>query len=502
MRAYQEEAGVGEFMEKAAEFFGQLVARLRSPEMKKLDHGEVEDFLEVEGRELDRLLFQAFLDELSDAEHRYDEVVGSDGLARTHVRKMERCLESKFGRVSVGRLGYSARSSSSLCPLDAVLNLPPDMYSQGVRRSVADQVAKGSYDEAVAEVATNTSAWVPKFSAEKLAREVSQDFNAFYAGRLNEPENSQDLLVLTMDAKGIVVRREDLRPETRKLAERESGRKRKKRLASGEKRNRKRMAQVAAVYTVAPHLRTAEQIMSSDDSQQRVPGPPIHNKRVWASVQQEPEQVIEDAFQEALSRDPLRRRSWVVLVDGAASQLRLIRTVAKRHQVKIRIVLDFAHVLEYLWKASYCFHRDGTQEAEDWVAERALRLLRGQAGQVAAGMGRSATLRGLRGKDRKPVDTCAKYLLKHKRYLRYEDCLARGFPIGTGVVEGACRHVVKDRMDVTGARWSLDGAEAVLRLRSLRSSGDFEAYWKFHTRVELRRNHLSRFRNLPLAVAA
>src|SRR5204862_4306916 len=104
---------------------------------------------------------------------------------------------------------------------------------------------------------------------------------------------------------------------------------------------------------------------------------------------------------------------------------------------------------------------------------------------------RSATRRGLTAEQRKAADTCAGYLLNHTAYLRYHEYLAAGLPIATGVIEGACRHLVKDRMDLTGARWSLDGAEAVLRLRALRTSGDFDAYWRFHEQQDYRRNHVA-----------
>ena len=115
--------------------------------------------------------------------------------------------------------------------------------------------------------------------------------------------------------------------------------------------------------------------------------------------------------------------------------------------------------------------------------------MNGKVSNVAAGMRRSATRRDLSQEARKPVDKCADYLLKNKQRFDYATALANGWPIATGIIEGACRHLVKDRMDVTGARWSLDGAEAVLRLRALRSSGDFEEYMKFHRRQEYQRNH-------------
>ena len=166
------------------------------------------------------------------------------------------------------------------------------------------------------------------------------------------------------------------------------------------------------------------------------------------------------------------------------------------------ITVDFIHVLEYRWKAAYCFHGSGTEAAERWVGERALRLLHGQSSNVAAGMRRSATRQGLSSKDRAAVDDCAEYRLKYRQYLRYDDNLRRGLPIATGVIEGACRHLVNDRMDITGARWGLPGAEAVLKLRSLRSSGDLDEYWEFHKARALERNHASRYVNAELPKAA
>ena len=258
--------------------------------------------------------------------------------------------------------------------------------------------------------------------------------------------------------------------------------------SKGEKRNRKRMATVASVYEVAPHLRTAEQIMGQDESSASK-RPRIQNKRVWASLRQTPAEVIEEMFAEAERRDPKHERTWLVLVDGQEAQQREVEAAIARHRTDVVVIQDFVHVLEYLWKAAYCFHADGTQEAETWVFERAHALLQSKVSDVAAGMRRSATRQGLSQEARAPIDKCAGYLLKNKERFDYAPALANGWPIATGIIEGACRHLVKDRMDLTGARWSLDGAEAVLRLRSLRASGDFEEYMAFHQRQERQRNY-------------
>ena len=126
------------------------------------------------------------------------------------------------------------------------------------------------------------------------------------------------------------------------------------------------------------------------------------------------------------------------------------------------------------------------------MSERLLLILQGKASQVAAGIRRSATLRKISKTERIPVDKCCGYLLKNKLHLQYHLYLKEGLPIATGVIEGACRHLIKDRMDVTGARWSLKGAEAIIKLRSLRSSKDFESYWQFHEKQEYIRNLICR----------
>lgn len=121
--------------------------------------------------------------------------------------------------------------------------------------------------------------------------------------------------------------------------------------------------------------------------------------------------------------------------------------------------------------------------------QRARMLLEGKATDTAAGMRRSATRRGLSKSERRPVEKCADYLLKNKERLEYGRALGEGWPIATGVIEGACRYLVKDRMQLSGARWSLEGAEAMLRVRSLHASGDLEAYMGFHIAQERQRNY-------------
>jgi hypothetical protein len=150
-------------------------------------------------------------------------------------------------------------------------------------------------------------------------------------------------------------------------------------------------------------------------------------------------------------------------------------------------VIDFIHVLEYLWKAAWCLHPAADPAAEDWVAVQAPAVLAGDSARAAAGITAQAEAAGLTAAQRHGTDACVRYLASKEEFLRYDQALAAGWPIATGVIEGACRHLIGDRLDITGARWGLDGAEAVLTLRAVISNGDFDEYWRFHLAREHQR---------------
>ncbi|MDB4444304.1 ISKra4 family transposase [bacterium] len=481
--------------DQARENFEHIVGYLDSEEASSMTHSELERELEKKGRELMRKLLQEHLDNRSPG--KCDQpVCGADGLERPRVRLQERKLETVFGTVSVERAGYGQDGVESLHPLDAELNLPDERYSLELRRRVAEEAAKNSFDETLESIDKNTGGHIPKRQIEELVTRAAQDFDAFYETRHSTAATGHgtgSVLVTSVDGKGVAMLTRDLREQTRKAAEARAH-KMGKRLSKGEKKNAKRMATVATVYTVAPFVRTPEDVIAEADcTLSRKPRPRPEQKRVWASLEKEPDQVIAEALAEAFHRDPTDEKTWVALVDGNKPQIRYLKRMAKKKGGHLTIIVDIVHVIEYLWSAGRVFHQKSGSELENWVRYRILEVLRGNAGLIAGGMRRSATRRGLSAKAREPVDICARYLLNNSPYLRYNRYLSNGLPIASGVIEGACRHLVKDRMDVTGARWSLTGAEAVLRLRALRSSRDFNEYWGFHEAREYARTHQTRY---------
>lgn len=497
---YPSEADQESLFQFADVLYASLKKRVASKDWVGLGEAELQRRLAPEGLELMRRLLQSHLTLRARARPTVA-VVGADGVERNHVRgNTHRPLVTIFGEVEAQREAYGQRGVPALHPVDADLNLPTDKYSHEVQRRIALDAAEMSFEVTMESLARNTAARVGKFQVEQLVYAAAGDFEAFYQLRSfveGTVAATGPMLILSVDQKGIVMRPEDLRDATRKLAEGKL-RKLETRYCKGEPHGRKRMATVATVYSIQPHHRTATDVINGlrsvrDLTPTRKPRPEL--KRVWASVAASPQDVVKDMFAEALRRDPGQAKDWYVLIDGDDDLENWVNQAAEQCGARVTIVLDFIHALQYLWKAGKAFHKEATPELEQWVLERLHNVLLGKASDVAAGMRRSATLRGLTKDERDAVDKCAGYFLARTHLMRYDQLLLAGAPIATGVIEGACRHLVKDRLDVTGARWSLIGAEAVLQLRALVKSGDFDEYWGFHEAEMKRRNHASRYAN-------
>jgi hypothetical protein len=432
---------------------------------------------------------------------RLEKVAIAGGVAyRSVERGHERSLATIVGTITTGRLAYRHRGEENLYPADAAANLPDERHSHGLRELAAIESSRGSFAEAKEAIARATGVGVGQRQIEQLAQGAARHVEAFYQTQARPVAEQDEVVVISADAKGVVMRPDDLRPATAAAAAK-AERKLKSRLSKGEKANRKRMAEVAAVYTVKPVPRSPAEVMTSH-SEGPKEAPVAKDKWLTASVAQDAASVIAAAFAEADRRDPGRAHPWVALVDGNNHQIDRIKAEAKRRRIDISIVVDLVHVLGYLWDAAWCFFTEGDAAAEQWVAKKAIDILEGKAGLVAAAIKRKATNLGLDVKDRKGADTCAAYLKAKARYLDYPKALAAGVPIATGVIEGSCRYLVKDRLELTGARWGLQGAEAILKLRAVRKNGDWRRYWRFHLAQERKRVHESRYLNNVIPTAA
>jgi hypothetical protein len=448
----------------------------------RLDAVEVEQ--ERRGREVFRLMLQAHIHGRGDGDLGPGLAVRQPGsapdLLYPHKRLRSRGLVTVFGAVSITRVEYSAPGQPSVYPLDAALGLPARSYSYEIQRRLVKAALRGPFDEAIEELADATGVSVPKRTTEQIVEEASVDFERFYTQRtLRLDRQSGPLLIASVDGKGVPL----VKPVGAK------GRKaRKVRLRRGEKRNKKRMSTVGAVFTQKPNIRTPKAVVESlfADSPRRRRPKRYHRpeqKRVWASLLAGKDAFIAQVQAEMERRDPQHRKTWIVVTDGErALQHKVAATL-----LGIILVLDLLHVLEKLWAVSYVFHAEGSREAREFVRERILRILQGDVGQVVKGLRQMATKHQLKGQKRATVRGVAAYYYRNRSRMRYDEYLRNGYPIASGSVEGACKNLVKDRMERSGMRWTPPMAEAVLRLRAAYLSDDFDEYWRYHVDEDQKR---------------
>lgn len=400
-----------------------------------------------------------------------------------------RTYRSIFGPFALSRCVYGTREGQRIefVPLDARLELPDSEYSYVLQDWAGTLCAEHAFGRTAETLEMILGLSLPVDSLERMSRRMAESVAGFRDSLKKPPVKEEGtILVATADGKGIPMRRPaDQRPV---------GARRKK----GEKANKKQMATLGCVYTVDPKLRSAEDVVdalfrerSARESNESV-DPVAQHKRVWSSLTYDEGDLHVDAETEVFTwmtqEVDLRRRDdqpMVCLMDGQRSLWTSCATHLPENTVEI---LDLLHVTSYLWDAAYLFHSEGSNEATAFVRDRTLRILRGEVGYVIGGLRQMATKRNLSAAKRKKLAQICNYLQRNRDRMRYDEYLAAGFPIASGVIEGACRHVVKDRMERAGMRWTIDGAQAMLDLRSTSINGQWSAFQTHRIRSE--RQHL------------
>ena len=255
------------------------------------------------------------------------------------------------------------------------------------------------------------------------------------------------------------------------------------------------MAEVIAVADITPAVREPEDIAAPSARRKAHPGPVARDKWAAASITDDIPAMIGRAYDHADLRDPLRVRQRVFLVDGNKQQITAIGDHARERGLKVPVLIDFIHVRGYLGKAASAVHPGDPQAAREWADGQKLRVLHGRARAVAATLASVAARARARNSrlGLADVDKAVTYLTNNHMHMRYDKALANGWPIATGMIEGACRFVIEDRFGITGARWSPAGAEVILKLRAVVVNGDLDdymTYCKARYRTDI---HLSRY---------
>lgn len=431
----------------------------------------------------------------------HGKTVEHDGKTLVRSDKKSKPYRSIFGVLAIERHVYSAGAKRRIewAPVDARLGLPAGEQSYVLEDWMVRLCVKESFAEGVNSLRDLLGVKTSVRAAEVMARNMADHAEAFSESQTPvDPQSEQEIVVLTADAKGVPMRR----PLEQRLREEEAAADPSgvstpatdstasvpKRLKRGEKRTRKQMAYAGAVYSIAPFKRTASDVVDELRRKQRqADRPRPQNKQVFAEMTRFREGEVINGQVRCFARLAwlaIFRASFattlVCLLDGQRSLWALKESWFGRAVG----ILDIFHVLERLWQVAHVFHGDGTRAAELQVDRHLRLLLEGKVSCVIGLYKRMQQEHGLKRGPAKVVRETITYFENNKQYMKYDEYLMAGYPIGTGVAEGACHHLVKDRMELSGMRWEIEGAQAILFLRAFHLNDQWDDFIEHRIQAE------------------
>jgi len=405
--------------------------------------------------------------------------VSPDGVERPYHAERTRPYVSIFGRLVFARPYFYRKGVGGAAPVDALLSLAATTCSDLVRETAEEMGVEEAYHKGVGVLRRLLGLELSTRLLQEQVAEDAPEVEAFYAQQgPPPPEEEATILVLQADGKGVpIVRPSTAAPGTPAPVRR----------GKGQKRGGKKEATLTAVYSSAPAVRTPEEVVDSlfrdpvqaalaDDGDREAREGPRH-KQLWATL------AGKDAARAAAAarvagRDGAHLTHRVALTDGSQA----LQERVQRQFPTFTLVLDLIHATEYLWKAANALLGETTPRRTAGVKARTLHLVRSQGAGVVADLRHLTTTSGRARRTRTVLTKVAAYLERNAPYMDYAAYLAHGWPIATGVIEGACRHLVKDRCELSGMRWTIAGAEALLHLRCVQENGDWDAYHAFRRR--------------------
>ena len=400
-----------------------------------------------------------------------------DGTRLTGQGKRRTSYFSIFGKVQFRRHYFHATGQKGICPLDAELSLPPHCYSDLLRDFAEYSATTESYGESNRILKHILGLSISKQALETAVEEDSVDVEAFYEQKaVPSPETEGSILVIQADGKGVpMVRDEPANQPARR--------------GKGQKKTKKKESVVTAIYTVEPYVRTPQQMAEAllrdrepgeESAQSQRPAPV--GKEVRATMYGK-DFAIERLAKRVASREGEHIQHRAALTDGAEPlQDRILAAFPN-----FELILDIIHVIEYLWDAANALLGETHSDRTAWVKEQLLCILSGQTETVIQTLEGLARDSSTSLAQQEVLNTTIGYYQRNQPYMHYDRYFARGWPISTGVVEGACGHLVKDRMERSGMRWTKLGAQAILELRAVRINGDWDAYHGFRRQCQHQR---------------
>jgi hypothetical protein len=404
-------------------------------------------------------------------------ILAADGTRLAYHDQRPTTYYSVFGKVRFWRHYYTAPGHDGLCPLDAAVSLPVRCYSDLLREWAVYGTTDESYRESQTVLERILGVSLSLQAIETSVADAADDVTAFYEQPVAPTPSSPGsiILVVQADGKGVpMVQPSPVAPPVR--------------LGKGQKRTQKKEAVVTSLYTVAPYPRTPQEIVAAllpeDDRPPPAARPVPVGKELHATLEGK-EVALTRLAQRAGQREGAHIQQRVALTDGAEALQEQVVTHFPGHT----LVLDIIHVAEYLWTTANTLLGETHPHRTTWVRAYLEALLRGETDAVITALEDEANDPTYTATQRQVVQRTLGYYRRNRPYMHYDEYLAHGWPIGTGVVEGACGHLVKDRMEQSGMRWTKTGAQAVLDLRAVRLNGQWEVYWQFHRHQQHHRHY-------------
>lgn len=446
---------------------------------QKLEIHTVEEKILRTLLEIGKNALSAYVNKKGTGENAYGDKISSHS-----VKKWD--YISIFGTIQIQRAYFWEQDKGSgVFPIAEELNLPGKHYSYLLQNWNQLMAVDSNFNSAREnlEKILGINVWTKQ--SEEINQNAALSVNEFYESN-PEQEQTQPILVVEADGKGVVIRKETKDDKKEYWP----------RLKKGEKNGKKKMATVTAVFGVEKNIRDVDDIIKYEiDNSKNNPlksklkivvddGPKPENKIVRATLEGK-DKAFERIVKEVESRDPGNNCRRVLLMDGE----RALETMAKKYLMPITFIfiLDLFHVMERLWTLCYFFCKERSLESVRWVKKYLTMILTGKVGYFIAAIRQIMTKRGFSKFKIDKIEKILRYYEKRKKYMKYDEYLAKGYPVGSGVIEGACRSFVKDRMELAGMRWSEHGAEAMLELRSIKVNGKWDDFWNYFVGKENRK---------------
>lgn len=372
--------------------------------------------------------------------------------------------------------------------------MPKSKYSYNLQDWIGYNASETDFRSSVKLINRIMGHNFSEMQAQRITNKLSEPVEEFYEKEeFSEQDNNEEgeYFAAGFDDKGIPILPSEVNREVDSSGER---------LGKGQKNGVKKSSTVSVTYSFAPFVRTPETVIKSlfdknkNKDENKKPDNEnkfTKNKHLRAFISDK-KKAMEYGFENIIKRCGKTNKKIVVLIDGDRGLEKAIDKVTEKKDITLMIIckiLDFIHVVEYIWKAANAHFGEKSSHRTCWVKQQCLLLLQSKTEKVIDNLQALIQVNKSKPVKQEAIQKVINYIVNHRHMMDYKTYLARGFPISTGAVESACGHFVQCRMERNGMRWSLTGAQNLLNIRAVNKNDDWDKYMQYY--IDKEQNSLS-----------